>query len=52
MGAPGVLESAFKCWVSLGKSFYHLGLSFPIEKMEQFSLLEVCYDWVCIESNR
>lgn len=27
-----VLESAFKCWVSFGKSLYSLGLNFPIER--------------------
>lgn len=38
MGAPDVLESAFKSWVSLGKSLWLLGFSFPTDKIEQSPL--------------
>lgn len=52
MGALDVLESAFKSWVSLGKSLYHVGLSFPIEKIELSPFPARSCGWVCMESNR
>ena len=46
LGAPGAFEPAFTCYLSFGKSLYHLGLSFPVWKVKAASLPARRWMWL------